>query len=102
MHNRVPDQCHIATLQGYVLLSWEVSNDECTSKAVLECCKLQMSELGILQLGISPPFQTVIETMSPQFGNRLTPGSSSEVGDADLQNNPHHYHGSELHQTQRS
>ena len=26
-----------------------------------------MSELGILQLGISPPFQTVIETMSLRF-----------------------------------
>ena len=39
-----------------------------------------MSELRILQSGISPPFQTVIETMSPQVGNRLTPGSSTEVG----------------------
>ena len=40
-----------------------------------------MSELRILQLGISPPFQTVIETMSPQVGNRLPPGSFTEVGD---------------------
>ena len=61
-----------------------------------------MSELRILQLGISPPFQTVIETMSLRFGNRLTPGSSTEVSDDDLQYNPHHDHGSELHQTQRS
>ena len=40
-----------------------------------------MSELRILQLGISPPFQTVIETMSPQVGNRLPPGSFTAAGD---------------------